>query len=72
MNMKFTEEQKELLAFLPQDLQNSKELTISAKLVLGDIIFLYGMEDAKKNGYVFRSYNDLMKDTLIKSKTSIS
>ena len=70
--MKFTEEQKDLLAILPQDLQNSKELTDSAKLVLADIIFLYGMEDAKNNGYVFRSYDDLMKDTFINSKTSIS
>ena len=70
--MKFTETQKELLAMLPEHLQNSKELTDSAKLVLGNIIFLYGMEYAQNNGYVFRSYNDLMNDTLIKSKTSIS
>ena len=70
--MKFTDEQKDLLAFLPKALKNSKELTDSAKLVLGNIIFLYGMEDAQKNGYVYRSYDDLMKDTFIKSKTSIS
>ena len=70
--MKFTEEQIDLLAFLPQELRNTKELTDSSKLVLGDILFLYGMEETKKNGYVFRSYDDLMKDTLIKSKTSIS
>ena len=70
--MKFTDEQKDLLAFLPKALKNSKELTDSSKLVLGNIIFLYGMEDAQKNGYVFRSYDDLMKDTFIKSKTSIS
>ena len=70
--MKFTDEQNELLAFLPKALKNSKELTDSSKLVLGNIIFLYGMEDVQKNGYVFRSYDDLMKDTFIKSKTSIS
>ena len=70
--MKFTDEQKDLLAFLPKALKNSNELTVSSKLVLGNIIFLYGMEDAQKNGYVFRSYDDLMKDTFIKSKTTIS
>ena len=70
--MKFTDDQKELLALLPQELKNSQELTDSARLVLSNIIFLYGMEDAQKNGYVYRSYDDLMKDTLIKSKTSIS
>ena len=70
--MKFTDEQKELLALLPQELKNSQKLTDSAKLVLSNIIFLYGMEDAQKNGYVFRSYDDLMKDTFIQSRTSIS
>ena len=70
--MKFTDEQKELLALLPKELKNSKELTDSSKLVLSNIIFLYGMEDAQKNGYVYRSYDDLMKDTFIQSRTSIS
>ena len=37
--MKFTEEQIDLLAFLPQELRNTKELTDSSKLVLGDILF---------------------------------
>lgn len=70
--MKFTDEQNELLAFLPNELKKTKELTDSAKLVLGDLIFLSGMEEAKKNGYVFRSYEDLIKDTFISSMTSIS
>lgn len=69
--MKFTEEQKELLAFLPTELQNSKEITDSAKLVLGNIIFLYGMEEAQKNGYVYRTNQKMMEETGIKSEHTL-
>ncbi len=69
--MKFTEEQKDLLAILPQDLQNSKELTDSAKLVLADIIFLYGMEYAQNNGYVYRTNIKMMEETGIKSEHTL-
>lgn len=71
MRMKFTQTQKELLAMLPQDLQNSKELTDSAKLVLGNIIFLYGMEYAQNNGYVFRTNIKMMEETGIKSEHTL-
>ena len=69
--MKFTDEQKELLALLPQELKNSKELTDSAKLVLSNIIFLYGMEDAQKNGYVYRTNFKMMEETGIKSEHTL-
>ena len=69
--MKFTDEQKELLALLPQELKNSKELTDSAKLVLSNIIYLYGMEDAQKNGYVFRTNFKMMEETGIKSEHTL-
>ncbi|WP_294008109.1 hypothetical protein, partial [uncultured Methanobrevibacter sp.] len=69
--MKLTETQKELLAMLPQDLQNSKELTDSAKLVLGNIIFLYGMEYAQNNGFVYRTNIKMMEETGIKSEHTL-
>jgi hypothetical protein len=69
--MKFTDDQKELLALLPKELKNSKELTDSAKLVLSNIIFLYGMEDAQKNGYVFRTNFKMMEETGIKSEHTL-
>ena len=69
--MKFTDEQKDLLAFLPNALKNSNELTDSAKLVLGNIIFLYGMEDAQKNGYVYRTNTKMMEEINIKSEHTL-
>lgn len=69
--MKFTNEQKELLAFLPKVLKNSKELTDSAKLVLSNIIFLYGMEEAQKNGFVYRTNTKMMEETGIKSEHTL-
>ena len=66
---KFTEEQTELLALLPQGLP---KMTDGAKLVLAQIIMLYGTEFAKTNGYVFRSTDDMLKDTEISSKTTLS
>ena len=71
MRMKFTQTQKELLAMLPQDLQNSKELTDSAKLVLGNIFFLYGMEYAQNNGFVYRTNLKMMEETGIKSEHTL-
>lgn len=66
---KFTEEQTELLALLPQGLP---KMTDGAKLVLAQIIMLYGTDFAKANGYVFRSTDDMLKDTEISSKTTLS
>lgn len=69
--MKFTDEQKELLAILPKTLKNSKELTDSSKLVLSNIIFLYGMEEAQNNGFVYRSNTKMMEETGIKSEHTL-
>ena len=55
----------ELVALLPEHLRESK-LTGAAKLILGDLLFLYGRDFAKENGFVFRTNQDLMKDTGIK------
>lgn len=69
--MKFTDEQKELLAILPKTLKNSKELTDSSKLVLSNIIFLYGMEEAQNNGFVYRTNTKMMEETGIKSEHTL-
>lgn len=66
---KFTENQTELLALLPQGLPT---LTDGAKLILGQIIMLYGTDFAQANGYVYRSTTDMMKDTEISSKTTLA
>ncbi len=55
----------ELVALLPKHLRESK-LTGAAKLILGDLLFLYGRDFAKENGFVFRTNQDLMNDTGIK------
>ena len=69
--MKFTDEQKELLEILPKTLKNSKELTDSSKLVLSNIIFLYGMEEAQKNGFLYRTNTKMMEETGIKSEHTL-
>ena len=69
--MKFTDEQKELLAILPKTLKNSKELTDSSKLVLSNIIFLYGIEEAQKNDFVYRTNTKMMEETGIKSEHTL-
>ena len=69
--MKFTDEQKKLLAILPKTLKNSKELTDSSKLVLSNIIFLYGMEEAQKNCFVYRTNTKMMEETGIKSEHTL-
>jgi len=68
--MKFTEEQKELIALLPQNAKDYK-LTDSAKLVWGHLIFMYGTDFAKDNGFVYRTNLALMQDTGIKSEMTI-
>ena len=61
----------ELVALLPEHLRESK-LTSAAKLILGDLLFLYGRDFAKENGYVFRTNQDLMKDTGIKNGYTVT
>ena len=60
----------ELVALLPEHLRESK-LTSAEKLILGDLLFLYGRDFAKENGFVFRTNQDLMKDTGIKSSSTL-
>ena len=65
-NIIFSQEQKELIALLPDGLP---KMTDGAKLVLSNIIYWYGTDFAKENGYVFRSDSDMVKDTGIGRNT---
>ncbi len=69
--MKFTERQKDLLALLPNNLKNTKDLKTSSKILLSYIIELYGMDFAKVNGYVYRTNTEILKDTEIKQKRTL-
>lgn len=61
----------ELVALLPKHLRESSELKSAAKLILGDLMFLNNRDFAKENGFVFRTNQDLMKDTGIKCEGTL-
>ena len=69
--MKLSEKQKDLLAFLPNEIRKSNELTDLTKVLLGNLIFLNGMDKAKENGYVYRTNEKLLEETEIGSKTTL-
>lgn len=69
--MKFSDEQKEVLALLPQDVRESNELTDAAKLILANLMLLNGTDFAKNEGYLFRTNQALKEDTGIKSEKTI-
>lgn len=72
MTKKEVEElQNSLLELVPNNIRNSKELTRSSKILLGNFIFLNGMDKAKENGFVFRSNKLLEDDTKLSNKTII-
>ena len=61
--------QDNLISLVPSDIRKSKELTKSDKILLGQLVYLFGMDKAKANGYVFRSNDDLENDTQLSSQT---
>ena len=69
--MKFTDEQKEVLALLPPYVKESNELTDAAKLILANLMLLNGTDFAKNEGYLFRTNQALKEDTGIKSEKTI-
>lgn len=69
--MKFTDEQKEVLALLPTEVKESNELTDAAKLILANLMLLNGTDFAKNEGYLFRTNQALKEDTGIKSEKTI-
>lgn len=71
MKKSLTEEQKNLIALVPTH-EITNKLTESAKLVLGNIILLYGMDKAAENGYVFRDNITMCEETGKSEKTVIA
>lgn len=69
--MRFTDEQKEMLALLPNEVKDIKTLRDASKLLLSYIIELYGMDFAKNNGYVFKTNKEIMAQTGIKQKRTL-
>lgn len=65
---KFSDEQQELVALLPQGLP---KLTDGAKLVLANIILWYGTDKAKETGIMYRTNQDMMNDCEIGSENTI-
>lgn len=66
-----TERKKELLALLPIEVKLSNELTTNAKLILANIIQLFGTDYAKENKSCYRTNKQMMSDTQIKSENTI-
>ena len=69
--MRFSDEQKEMLALLPNEVKDIKTLRDASKLLLSYIIELYGMDFAKNNGYVFKTNKEIMAQTGIKQKRTL-
>ena len=69
--MKFTDEQKEMLALLPNEVKDIKTLRDASKLLLSYIIELYGMDFAKNNGYVFKTNKEVLAQTGIKQERTL-
>lgn len=60
-----------LVALLPKHLRESNELKGAEKLILGGLMLLNNRDFAKENGFIFRTNQDLMKDTGIKSEGTL-
>lgn len=64
--------QDSLLVLIPNNVKDSKELTRSDKILLGNLYLLYGLDKAKTNGYVYRSNDLLIEDTKLSKPTIIT
>ena len=53
----------DLLSLLPIEVQQSKELTINHKLVLGYLIEFNNIDKAKDNGYIYRTNDIISQET---------
>lgn len=62
--------QASLISMLPTEVRKNKELTKADKIVLGQLVYLNGLDKTKANGNFFRSNADLEKDTQL-SKRSV-
>lgn len=67
--MKYKESQKEIIAFVPQEVLDNKTLTDAAKLVYGALVMYRGTEKYKNDGYFFRTNEEIAKECEISIKS---
>ena len=67
--MKLTESQKEIIAFVPQEVLDNKTLTDAAKVVYGALVMYRGTEKYKNDGYFFHTNEQLAKECEISTKS---
>lgn len=67
--MKLTESQKEIIAFVPQEVLDNKTLTDASKLVYGALVMYTGTEKYKNDGYFFRTNEEIAKECEISIKS---
>lgn len=67
--MKYSESQKEIIAFVPQEVLDNKTLTDAAKLVYGALVMYRGTEKYKNDGYFFRTNEEIAKECEISIKS---
>lgn len=67
--MKLTETQKEIIAFVPQEVLDNKTLTDASKLVYGALVMYRGTEKYKNDGYFFRTNEEIAKECEISTKS---
>ena len=71
MSKKNNVDTKELLALLPKNIKNSKDLSKNTKMVIAQLIFMNGSEFVKDNGYFFAT-NDKLSSELGISKPTLN
>lgn len=71
MSKKNNVDRKELLALLPKNIKNSKDLSKNTKMVIAQLIFMNGSEFVKDNGYFFAT-NDKLSSELGISKPTLN
>ena len=67
--MKYTDSQKEIIAFVPSNVLENKRLTDASKLVYGVLAMYTGTEKYKNDGYFFRTNEEIAKECEISNKS---
>ena len=63
-----TDEQKEVLAMLPNNIKKSNDFSLKAKTLLAYLIHYGSSEYATENGFFYKTNSDLMKDSGLSNK----
>ena len=63
-----TDEQKEVLAMLPNNIKKSNDFSLKAKTLLAYLIHYGSSEYSTENGFFYKTNSDLMKDSGLSNK----